>query len=127
MGITIIEIRLPGMPPIECLSTIRPFPQSIDAEKSARAFARSTVSSLASVFETETKKSAIFKPNKILVWGQQTFNHVKTYIKINDTKIISSDLDFVYDICSPERVFNPFDIKDIYQQLKLILEINNNL
>ena len=47
--------------------------------------------------------------------------------KINDTKIISSDLDFVYDICSPERVFNPFDIKDIYQQLKLILEINNNL
>ena len=47
--------------------------------------------------------------------------------KINDTKIISSKMDYVYDICSPEIVFNPFDIKDIYQKLKLILEINNNL
>ncbi len=47
--------------------------------------------------------------------------------KINDTKIISSNLNYVFDICSPERVFNPFDIKDIYKQLKLTLEIKNKL
>lgn len=45
--------------------------------------------------------------------------------KINKTKIISSNLEYVFDICIPERVFNPFDVKDIYQQLNLALEIKN--
>ena len=35
-----------------------------------------------------TKKSAIYKPNKLLVWGAQTFNHAKTYIKMKDNDII---------------------------------------
>ena len=43
--------------------------------------------------------------------------------KINNTKIISSDLEYVFDICTPERVFNPFDVEDIYQKLNLALEI----
>ena len=40
----------------------------------------------------------------------------------NNIKIIASDLDFVYDVCQPYLVFDPYDIKDIYKKILPILE-----
>ena len=42
--------------------------------------------------------------------------------KINNLKIIASDLDYVYDICNPDAVFNPLDSKDICNTLYSILK-----
>ena len=35
-----------------------------------------------------TKKSIASKPNKLLVWGKQTYNHAITYIKMNSMDVI---------------------------------------
>ena len=44
--------------------------------------------------------------------------------KLNGVKIISSNLDYVYDVCNPFLVFNPFSIEDIYK--KIIISIKSN-
>ena len=41
--------------------------------------------------------------------------------KINKLKIIASDMKFVYDICNPYKVFNPFDPQDIFNILDEIV------
>ena len=46
--------------------------------------------------------------------------------KLNKTKIIASDLDYVFDICKPDFVFNPFEAKDIYSKISFVLKNNNN-
>ena len=35
-----------------------------------------------------TKKSIASKPNKLLVWGKQTYNHAITYIEMNSMDVI---------------------------------------
>ena len=42
--------------------------------------------------------------------------------KLNKTKIMASDLDYVFDICKPEFVFNPFEVKDIYNKIYFVLK-----
>ena len=42
--------------------------------------------------------------------------------KLNKTKIIASDLDYVFDICKPEIVFNPFEARDIYSKINIVLK-----
>ncbi len=44
--------------------------------------------------------------------------------KLNNTKIIASNLDYVFDICKPEYVFNPFEAKDIYSKINFVLKKN---
>ena len=42
--------------------------------------------------------------------------------KYNDLKIISSKLDYVYDVCHPFKVFDPFDKFDIFKTIYTILK-----
>ena len=42
--------------------------------------------------------------------------------RFNDVKIIASDLDFVYDVCQPFLVFDPYDTDDMYEKILPIIE-----
>ena len=46
--------------------------------------------------------------------------------KLNKTKIIASDLGYVFDICKPDFVFNPFEAKDIYSKIYFVLNNKNS-
>ena len=47
--------------------------------------------------------------------------------KFNSTKIIASDLEYVYEVCKPYLVFNPFSIEDISKKLIYSIQINNRI
>ena len=42
--------------------------------------------------------------------------------KINNINIIASDLNYVYDVCDPFLVFDPYDTEDIYKKILLLLK-----
>ncbi len=42
--------------------------------------------------------------------------------KQNNIKIIASNLEYVFDICNPAFVFNPYDSKEIYEKLNIVLK-----
>ena len=41
--------------------------------------------------------------------------------KLKKLPIIASDMDFVYDVCSPISTFNPYSAKDIYEKISELI------
>ena len=62
MGTTTMVTRVPGMPPIECLSTTIPSGQTICAERSARALAKAITSPSSRVCAAATRNPAVSRP-----------------------------------------------------------------
>ena len=42
--------------------------------------------------------------------------------KLNNLPIICSDLEYVYEVCTPEKTFDPYSYKDISKSIKDIVE-----
>ena len=42
--------------------------------------------------------------------------------KFNNTKIIASNLEYVYDVCNPTFVFDPNEPRDIFEKLQIVLK-----
>ena len=42
--------------------------------------------------------------------------------KFNNTKIIASNLEYVYDVCNPTFVFDPYEPRDIFEKLQIVLK-----